>query len=104
MRSHRLGRSTRLAVAVCTVVAFACSCAARTTDAAATDRPSGEAVYGPSQPLGNGMVKTFVRLDGAGQPTERATAHRDLHGRPAQDTGPAEMVMLAFPDRAARPR
>lgn len=103
MRSHRLGRSTRLAVAVCTVVAFACSCAARTTDAAATHRPSGETVFGPSQPLGNGMVKTFVTLDGAGQPTEvglRLTA-TSMDGLP-QDTGPAEMVMLAFPDQAAR--
>ena len=103
MRSRRIGRSTRLAVAVCTVVAFACSCTARTADATASEKPSSETVFGPSQPLGNGTVKTFVTLDDAGQPTEvglRLTATA-LDGLP-QDTGPAEMVMLAFPDQAAR--
>jgi hypothetical protein len=103
VRSRRIGRSTRLAVAVCTVVAFACSCTARTADATASEKPSSETVFGPSQPLGNGTVKTFVTLDDAGQPTEvglRLTATA-MDGLP-QDTGPAEMVMLAFPDQAAR--
>ena len=60
-------------------------------------------MFGPSQPLGNGTVKTYVTLNGAGQPTEvglrlSATA---MDGLP-QDTGPAQTVMLAFPDQAAR--
>jgi hypothetical protein len=60
-------------------------------------------MFGPSQPLGNGTVKTYVTLDGAGQPTEvglrlSATAMDCL----PQDTGPAQTVMLAFPDQAAR--
>jgi hypothetical protein len=65
--------------------------------------PSDGTVFGPSQPLGNGTVKTYVTLDGAGQPTEvglRLSAAA-MDGLP-QDTGPAQMVMLAFPDQAAR--
>ena len=102
MRSRRIGRSTRLAVAVCTVVAFACSCTARTADATASEKPSSETVFGPSQPLGNGTAKTYVTLDAAGRPTEvglrlSATALENL----PQNTGPGDAIMLAFPDQAA---
>ena len=103
MRSRRLGRGVRLAVAVGTALAFACSCTSGSTPTAGSGTPSNYTVFGPSQPLGNGTVKTYVTLDGAGQPTEvglrlSATA---MDGLP-QDTGPAQMVMLAFPDQAAR--
>jgi uncharacterized protein len=103
MRSRRPGRGVRLAVAVGTALAFACSCSSGSTPTAGSGTPSSDTVFGPSQPLGNGTVKTYVTLDGAGQPTQvglrlSATA---MDGLP-QDTGPAQMVMLAFPDQAAR--
>jgi hypothetical protein len=103
MRSRRFGRGVRLAVAVGAALAFSCSCAGGTTPAASTVPAASATVFGPSQPLGNGTVKTYVTLDGAGQPTEvglrlSATA---MDGLP-QDTGPGQMVMLAFPDEAAR--
>lgn len=96
-----------MAVAVSSAVAFACACASGGTQAAnSVTPPSATAgsgvVFGPSQPLGNGTVKTYVALNQAGQPTEvglRLTPAA-LDGLP-QDTGPADMVMLAFPDQAA---
>jgi Domain of unknown function (DUF5602) len=108
MGSRRLGRSVRLAVVLGTAVTFACSCStastqatgSATTNSATTN--SGTA-FGPSQPLGNGTVKTYVTLDDAGQPTEvglRLTPAA-MDGLP-QDTGPAQMVMLAFPDQAGK--
>ena len=103
MRSRRLGRGVRLAVAVGTALAFACSCTSGTTQTSGSGAPSNGTVFGPSQPLGNGTVKTYVTLDGAGQPTEvglRLSAAA-MDGLP-QDTGPAQMVMLAFPDQAGQ--
>jgi hypothetical protein len=103
MSSRRPGRGARLAVAVGTVLAFACSCTSGSTQAAGNAATGSGTVFGPSQPLGNGTVKTYVTLDDAGQPTEvglRLTATA-MEGLP-QDTGPAQMVMLAFPDQAAR--
>src|SRR6478735_4483716 len=67
MRSRRLGRGVRLAVAVGTALAFACSCTSGTTQTSGSGAPSNGTVFGPSQPLGNGTVKTSVTLDGAGQ-------------------------------------
>ena len=102
MRSRRPGRGVRLAVAVGAALAFACSCSSGSAPAAGSGATAGGTVFGPSQPLGNGTVRTYVTLDGAGQPTEvglRLTATA-LDGLP-QDTGPAQMVMLAFPDQAA---
>ena len=95
-------RGVRLAVAVGAALAFSCSCASGDAPAASNVATSSQTVFGPSQPLGNGTVKTYVTLDNAGQPTEvglrlSATA---MEGLP-QDTGPAQMVMLAFPDQAA---
>ena len=103
MRSRRLGRAARLAVAVGAALAFACSCTSGSTQATSSGTTSSGTVFGPSQPLGNGTVKTYVTRDDAGQPTEvglRLTAAA-MDGLP-QDTGPAQMVMLAFPDQAAR--
>jgi hypothetical protein len=103
MRSRRLGRGVRLAVAVGTALAFACSCTSGTTQTSGSGAPSNGTVFGPSQPLGNGTVKTYVTLDGAGQPTEvglRLSAAA-MDGLP-QDAGPAQMVMLAFPDQAGQ--
>jgi len=103
MRSRRLGRGVRLAVAVGTALAFACSCTSGATPTTNGGTASSGTVFGPSQPLGNGTVKTYVTLDGAGQPTEvglRLSAAA-MDGLP-QDTGPAQMAMLAFPDQAAR--
>jgi Domain of unknown function (DUF5602) len=103
MRSRRLGRGVRLAVAAGAALAFSCSCAGGTTPADNGHTTGTETMFGPSQPLGNGTVRTYVTLDGAEQPTEvglRLSASA-LDGLPA-DTGPAQMVMLAFPDQAAR--
>jgi hypothetical protein len=102
MAAHRFGRGARLAVVVGTALTFACSCAGAGTQTATASAPSSETAFGPSQPLGNGTVKTFVTLDGAGNPTEvglRLTP-TTMDGLP-QDTGPAEMMMLDFPDQAA---
>jgi Domain of unknown function (DUF5602) len=103
MRSRRLGEAVRLTVAVGAALVFSCSCAGATTPATSTAPASSKTVFGPSQPLGNGTVKTYVTLDDAGQPTEvglRLSAAA-MDGLP-QDTGPGQMVMLAFPDEAAR--
>ena len=97
MHFHRLGQCVRLTVAVCTALAFVCACSSASTKATGSGT-----VFGPSQPLGNGTVKTYVTLDDAGQPTEvglRLTPAA-MDGLP-QDTGPANLVMLAFPDEAA---
>src|SRR6478752_6399410 len=54
MRSRRLGRGVRLAVAVGTALAFACSCTSGATPTTNGGTASSETVFGPSQPLGNG--------------------------------------------------
>jgi hypothetical protein len=59
--------------------------------------------FGPSQPLGNGTIKTYTVVDEGGQPTEvglRMTAAA-LDGLPATTSGPPPMVMLDFPDQAS---
>ena len=66
-------------------------------------KPSSETVFGPSQPLGNGTVKTFVTLDDAGSPPKSVYGSRRPHWTVYLRTPVlAEMVMLAFPDQAAR--
>jgi len=107
----------RLAVAVGTALTFACSCSSGSTQAAISATPASasaasataasatadEVIFGPSQPLGNGTAKTYVTLNQAGEPTEvglRLTPTA-MDGLP-QDTGPGDMVMLAFPDQAAK--
>jgi Domain of unknown function (DUF5602) len=103
MDRHRLARGVRLAVAVGTAVTVACSCSSGSAPAPASVTTSSGTSFGPSQPLGNGTVKTYVTLDDAGHPTEvglRLTATA-LDGLP-QDTGLADVVMLAFPDQAAQ--
>jgi hypothetical protein len=57
--------------------------------------------FGPSQPMGNGTIKTFVTVDEAGAPSEvglRLT-RSTLDGLP-QDTGLGQTLMLDFPDQA----
>jgi hypothetical protein len=73
-----------------------------TGGATSTEASHAGTTFGPSQPLGNGTAKTYVTLDAAGQPTEvglrlSATALDNL----PQNTGPADAIMLAFPDQAA---
>jgi hypothetical protein len=104
MHRHRLGRGVPLAVAACAALAFVCSCSSNASTKVANSETttSSGTVFGPSQPLGNGTAKTYVTLNEAGQPTEvglRLTAGA-MDGLP-QDTGPAQMVMLAFPDQAS---
>jgi hypothetical protein len=92
MSVHRLLRGAGLAIAAGAALAFLPGCA---TDNSGT-------FFGPSQPLGNGTVKTYTALDQEGHPTEiglRMTATA-MDGLPPTDTGGPHVVMLAFPDQA----
>ena len=97
MRKYGLARGTRTAVAACTALAFLTACSSESA------APSNSGTFfGPSQPMGNGTIKTFVIVDEAGTPTEvglRVTRSA-LDGLP-QDTGPGQTLMLDFPDQAA---
>jgi hypothetical protein len=97
MRKNRVAHGIRIAVAACTALTFLAACGGEST------APSNSGTFfGPSQPMGNGTIKTFVTVDEAGKPTEvglRLTKST-LDGLP-QDTGPGQTLMLDFPDQAA---
>jgi Domain of unknown function (DUF5602) len=98
MRGHRLLRGVVWAISAFTAVAFLPGCGGESTP------PSNSgSFFGPSQPIGNGTVKTFVILDEGGLPTEvgvRLTASA-LDGLPETSTGLPPTLMLDFPDQAA---
>jgi hypothetical protein len=98
MRSDRLLRGVVLAIAAFTAVASLPGCSGETTP------PSNSgSFFGPSQPIGNGTVKTYAILDEGGRPTEvglRLTATA-LDGLPETSTGLPPTLMLDFPDQAA---
>ncbi len=96
MRKYGLARGTRTAVAACMALAFLTACSSES----AAPSSSGT-FFGPSQPMGNGTIKTFVTVDEAGAPSEvglRLT-RSTLEGLP-QDTGLGQTLMLDFPDQA----
>jgi uncharacterized protein len=98
MRSHRLLRGLGLAFAAGTALALLPGCSGESAP------PSNSGTFlGPSQPLGNGTVKTYTTLDEGGHPTEvglqlSATA---LDGLPATNKGLPLTLMLDFPDQAS---
>src|SRR5688500_7482770 len=90
MRKYGLARGARTTVAACMALAFLTACSSES----AAPSSSGT-FFGPSQPIGNGTVKTYVTVDEAGAPTEvglRLTRSA-LDGLP-QDTGPGQTMML----------
>lgn len=98
MRSRRFRRGIRLIVAVCVPLAFLPGCSGESTP------PSNSGTFfGPSQPIGNGTVKTYTTLDEGGRPTEvglRLTATA-LDGLPETSAGLPPTLMLDFPDQAS---
>jgi Domain of unknown function (DUF5602) len=119
MHTHQLLRGTEFTIAACTALAILSGCGGASTpsnnsapsnSAPSNSAPSNSATaeksgtfYGPSQELGNGTVKTYTTLDNEGNPTEvglRLTPTA-LDGLPETNTGPSQMLMLAFPDEAA---
>jgi hypothetical protein len=71
---------------------------------AGTNTPASNSgtVFGPSQRLGNGTVKTYTTLDASGNPVEVGLRLTDtaLDGLP-QTTTPPDVLMLDFPDQAS---
>ena len=107
MHSRRFERGVRLVAAIGTALVLA-ACAnggtPATGGAPTTEASQAGTTFGPSQPLGNGTIKTFATLDDAGQPTEVGLRlSRPPWTVCLQDTGPGETAMLAFPDQAGRP-
>jgi hypothetical protein len=99
MRCQRLLRGLGLACAAATVLALLPACGS----AAEAPTSNSGTFFGPSEPLGNGTVKTYVTLDEGGHPTEvgvRLTATA-LDGLPETSTGLPPTLMLDFPDQAA---
>ena len=100
MRSQRLLRGLGLAFAAGTALALLPGCSGGSTP----PPPSNSGTFfGPSQPLGNGTVKTYATLDEGGRPTEvgvRLTATA-LDGLPDTSSGLPPTVMLDFPDQAS---
>jgi hypothetical protein len=97
MRKHRIAHRARTAAAACTALAFLAACGGQSS------APSNSGTFfGPSQPMGDGTIKTFVTVDEAGTPTEVGlrVSKSALDGLP-QDTGPGQTLMLDFPDQAA---
>ena len=98
MLAHRLLRGLGLACAAGTALALLPGCGGESAP------PSNSGTFfGPSQPLGNGTVRTYTTLDEGGRPTEvglrlSATA---LDGLPEANTGLPPTLMLDFPDEAA---
>jgi hypothetical protein len=96
MKRHRLGHGIT-AVLASTALALVSGCGGESNAAG-----SGGTFFGPSQPVGNGTVKTYTILDEGGRPTEvglRLTTTA-LDGLPETTTGPPPPVMLDFPDQA----
>ena len=101
MRVHRPLRDAVLTAAVtCSALTVLTGCRG---ESARSDTPvpasASDMVVGPSQGLGNGNARTYVTLDGDGQPTEVGVrlSSTALEGLPQSGT----MLMLDFPDQAA---
>jgi hypothetical protein len=96
MRTHRLARTVMATLAASACVAVLAGCGGREPDRGGT-------FFGPSHKLGDGTAKTYVTVDGAGNPTEVGLRLTEtaLNGLPAEELTPAGMVMLDFPDQAA---
>ncbi len=98
MLAHRLLRGLGYAIAASTALVFLPGCSGESAP------PSNSGTFfGPSQPLGNGTVRTYTTLDDGGRPTEvglrlSATA---LDGLPETNTGIPPTLMLDFPDQAS---
>lgn len=98
MRTLRVTRGIGSVVAACTALTLLSGCGGASAASGAGT------FFGPSQPLGNGTVQTYAVLDDAGNPTEvglRMTPTA-LDGLPGPADGPPPMLMLDFPDQAAR--
>jgi Domain of unknown function (DUF5602) len=107
MCNHRDGRGIRLIVAASTALIFLVGCSGGNTSSsstAGTNTPASNnsTVFGPSQRLGNGNVKTYTTLDGSGNPIEVGLRLTDtaLDGLPPTTT-PPDVLMLDFPDQAS---
>ena len=105
MRSRRLGRGVRLAVAVGTALAFACSCTSGSTP---TDRAVGRPAANGVRPLAAARERHGQDLRHAGRrgPAHRgrSTAQRNRHGRSAaghrpRTDGDAGLPRSSRPDR-----
>jgi hypothetical protein len=98
MGGRRLLRGAGLIFAACTALALLPACGGESTPAS-----NSGTFFGPSQPLGNGTVRTYTTLDEGGRPTEvglRLTATA-LDGLPETSTGLPPTLMLDFPDQAS---
>jgi hypothetical protein len=98
MNAHRLSRGIGSAIA-CTALVLLSGCGGQSAASGSTN----STFFGPSQPLGDGTVKTYTIVDEGGRPSEvgvRMTATA-LDGLPAATTGPPPMLMLDFPDQAS---
>jgi hypothetical protein len=100
MRSRQLLRGIGLSIAACTAMAFLSACSNESTPS--SNSSNSGIFFGPSQPLGNGTVKTYTILDESGNPTEVGLRLTDtaLDGLPETAT-PPDMLMLDFPDQAS---
>ncbi|TQM46200.1 DUF5602 domain-containing protein [Pseudonocardia cypriaca] len=98
MLRHRLLRGLGIAFAASTALAFLPGCSSESP-------PPGNSgtFFGPSQPLGNGTVKTYTTLDDGGRPTEIGLrlSPTALDGLPAANRGLPPTLMLDFPDQAS---
>ena len=97
MSDHRILRGIG-SVAACTALVLLTGCSG---ESAASGK--GGTFVGPSQPLGNGTVKTYATLDDEGRPTEvglRLTTTA-LDGLPEASAGLPPTLMLDFPDQAS---
>jgi hypothetical protein len=107
MRNHRRARGVGLIAAASAALALLVGCSTGSTvtnstaDANSPDSETGT-VFGSSQRLGNGTVKTYTTLDASGHPVEVGLRLTDtaLDGLP-ETTTPADMLMLDLPDQAS---
>jgi hypothetical protein len=88
MRNHRPVRGIRLVVAVSTGLTLLVGCSGGGTPSsstAGTNTPASNSgtVFGPSQRLGNGTVKTYTTLDAS----ERCLPTAGAEGRPGCRSG-----------------
>jgi hypothetical protein len=99
MRSRRFRRGIGLAIAVCAPLVLLAGC----SDGESAPPSNSGTFFSPTQPIGNGTVKTYATLDEGGRPTEvglRLTA-TTLDGLPETSTGLPPTLMLDFPDQAS---
>lgn len=107
MKPRRPVRRIGVAVVAFTTLALLAACGGQSPPpAGAPTTPAGSVNSGtftsPSQNLGEGTVKTYVRADEAGIPVEVGLRMSEsaLDGLP-ENTPPTDMLMLDLPDQAA---